>query len=55
MGTEEYLLDKFKKEGREEGRHAEALEIAAEMKKDKFLIETISKLTKLSIEEIKAL
>ncbi|MDR6786121.1 putative transposase/invertase (TIGR01784 family) [Pedobacter africanus] len=55
MGTEEYLLDKFKKEGREEGRHVEALEIAAEMKKDKFPIETISKLTKLSIEEIQAL
>lgn len=62
MGTEEYLLDKFKKEGletgiqkgREEGRHAEALKIAAEMKKDKFPIETISKLTKLSIEEIQA-
>lgn len=75
MGTEEYLLDRFKKEGiqegfeigiqkgikigikksRKEGRRAVALEIAAEMKKDKFPIETISKLTKLSKKKIKAL
>ncbi|RZJ99238.1 MAG: hypothetical protein EOO43_27140 [Flavobacterium sp.] len=37
------------------GRKAEALEIAREMKKDKFPIETIAKLTKLSIEEIEAI
>ncbi|SMC59271.1 hypothetical protein SAMN04488524_1363 [Pedobacter africanus] len=59
MGTEEYLLDKFKKEGIAEGeakgRHDEALEIAREMKKDKFPVETIAKLTKLTIQEIEAL
>ena len=51
MGTEEYLLDRFK----QEGRHEEAVEIALAMKKDKFPVEQIAKLTKLSIEEIKAL
>ncbi|MNL06430.1 hypothetical protein D3C87_1270650 [compost metagenome] len=59
MGTEEYLLDRFKREGIAEGeakgRHEEALEIAREMKKDKFPIEQIAKLTKLSIKEIEAL
>ena len=63
MGTEEYLLDRFKREGIAEGiqkgeakgRHEEALEIAREMKQDKFPIEQIAKLTKLSIKEIEAL
>lgn len=59
MGTEEYLLDRFKKEGIAEGeakgRHDEAVEIAREMKKDKFPVETIAKLTKLTIQEIEAL
>jgi predicted transposase/invertase (TIGR01784 family) len=42
-------------QGMERGRHQEALEIAREMKKDQFSIEQISKLTKLSFEEIEAL
>lgn len=47
--------EKGKLEGEVIGRHEEALEIAREMKKDKFSIETIAKLTKLPIEEIQAL
>jgi predicted transposase YdaD len=43
------------KKGKAEGRHEEALEIAREMKKDKFPIEQIAKLTKLSRKEIEAL
>lgn len=42
-------------QGMERGRHQEALEIAREMKNDQFSIEQISKLTKLSFEEIEAL
>lgn len=64
MGTEEYLLQKREAEGIQKGietgieqgeakgRHEEALEIAFEMKKDQFPMETIAKLTKLPIEEI---
>lgn len=63
MGVKEILLERRKREGIEIGiekgqaigRHAEALEIAREMKKDKFPIETIVKLTKLTIEEIQSL
>ncbi|MBB5438575.1 putative transposase/invertase (TIGR01784 family) [Pedobacter sp. AK017] len=63
MGVKEILLERRKKEGIEIGieqgeaigRHAEALEIAREMKKDKFPIEKIAKLTKLPVEEIQAL
>jgi predicted transposase YdaD len=44
-----------KLEGEALGRHAEALEIAREMKKDKFPLETIVKLTKLTTKEIEAL
>lgn len=55
MGIIETLKMQERREGKMEGRHEEALEIAREMKKDKFPIETISKLTKLSIDEIKAL
>ncbi|MDR6784533.1 hypothetical protein [Pedobacter africanus] len=59
MGTEEYLLQKREAEGLQKGeakgRHDEAVEIASEMKKDKFPVETISKLTKLTIKEIEAL
>jgi len=43
------------KEGKAKGRHEEALDIALEMKKDKFSLEIIAKLTKLSIKEIEAL
>ncbi|MBB5436597.1 putative transposase/invertase (TIGR01784 family) [Pedobacter sp. AK017] len=41
--------------GKAKGRHEEALAIAREMKKDKFPIDKIAKLTKLSIEEIEQL
>lgn len=44
-----------KLEGKLEGRHEEALEIAREMKKDKFPADKIAKFTKLSIQEIEAL
>lgn len=37
------------------GKQKGALEIAREMKKDKFPIETIAKLTKLPVKEIEAL
>lgn len=41
--------------GIKQGRHVEAIEIAREMKKDKFATEKIAKLTKLSIKEIESL
>lgn len=41
--------------GRKKGRREEALEIAQEMKKDKFPVEKIAKFTKLSVEEIVSL
>ena len=44
-----------KLEGKAEGRHEEALEIARAMKKDKFPVAQTAKLTKLSIKEIEAL
>ena len=60
------IITKFKKEkdpfyqdgvkiGREKGRHEEALEIAYEMKKEKFPVERIAKFTKLSVEVIESL
>lgn len=67
MGTEEYLLDKFKKEGIQTGiqtgiekgeaigRHAEALEIAREMWADHEPLEKIIRYTKLTIEELQTL
>jgi predicted transposase/invertase (TIGR01784 family) len=48
-------IEKGREEGIEKGRHVEALEIAYEMKKDKFPVEKIAKLTKLSVEEIESL
>lgn len=51
MGIEELLLDRAKNEG----KHEEAVTIAREMKKDKFPIEKIAKLTKLPIQEIESL
>ncbi|ACU03966.1 hypothetical protein [Pedobacter heparinus] len=41
--------------GEIKGRYEEAMEIALEMKKDKFPIEKIAKYTGLTIEEIQAL
>lgn len=49
------IIETIKMQERQEGRHEEALEIALEMKKDKFPIEKIAKLTKLTIKEIEAL
>jgi predicted transposase/invertase (TIGR01784 family) len=49
------VLNQGIEQGKAKGRHEEALEIAREMRKDKFSIETIVKLTKLPIEEIEAL
>ena len=49
------VLNQGIEQGKAKGRHEEALEIAREMRKDKFSIETIAKLTKLPIEEIEAL
>jgi predicted transposase/invertase (TIGR01784 family) len=54
QGVEQGIEQGIKK-GESKWRHAEALEIALEMKKDRFSIETITKLTKLSLEEIQAL
>ena len=48
-------IEKGIQKGEAIGRHAEALEIAREMKKDKFPIEKIAKLTKLTLKEIEAL
>jgi hypothetical protein len=55
MSILEIVKMQERRDGRMEGRHEEALEIAREMKKDKFPIEQISKLTKLPIEEIETL
>nr|WP_121273443.1 hypothetical protein [Pedobacter schmidteae] len=59
MGTEEYLLQKRTAEGIAEGeargRHKEALEIAAELKKEGLSIDFIVRTTKLSIKEVQAL
>ncbi|SMC44930.1 RpnC/YadD family protein [Pedobacter africanus] len=55
MGIIETIKMQERREGIAEGRHEEALEIAREMKKDKFPTETIAKLTKLSIKEIEEL
>lgn len=48
-------IKKGLKQGLERGRHEEALDIAREMKKDKFPIEKIVKLTRLSTTEVLAL
>ena len=63
MGTEEYLLDRFKREGIAEGiqageakgRHEEAVEIARNFKSMGVVIADIAKGTGLTIEEIEAL
>ena len=59
MGIIETIKMQERREGKLEGvaigRHEEALEIAREMKKDKFSVEQIAKFTKLTIEEIKTL
>lgn len=52
---EDLLFLLGQKKGIEKGRHTAALAIAREMKDDKFSLETISRLTKLSIEEIEGL
>ncbi|MNL18578.1 hypothetical protein D3C87_1397280 [compost metagenome] len=63
MGTEEYLLDRFKREGIAEGiqageakgRHEEAVEIARNFKSMGVVIADIAKGTGLTIEEIESL
>ena|GEM_PF-5419048 len=63
MGIRELLLDRAKHEGKLEGKlegqlegkQEYQLEIAREMKKDKFPIETIVKLTKLAAAKIRRL
>lgn len=55
MDIIEILKMQERREGKLEGRHEEALEIAREMKKDQFPIEKIMKLTKLTFQEIEKL
>ncbi len=59
MGIRELLLDRARHEGKLEGELKgelkKQLEIAREMKKDKFPIETIVRLTRLSAQQIKSL
>ncbi len=59
MGTNEYLLDKAKKEGKIEGRiegkREEAIAIALEFKKMGLPLEDIAKGTGLTVEEIEKL
>lgn len=59
MGTNEYLLDKAKKEGKKEGRiegkREEAIAIALEFKKMGLPLEDIAKGTGLTVEEIEKL
>lgn len=55
MGIEEFLLDRAKKEGIEQGEYKKSLAIAREMKNDGIPLNQIAKFTKLSIEEIESL
>lgn len=59
MGIEEFLLDRARKEGiekgKKEGRHGRNIEIAKQMKDENIAIESISRITGLSIDEIKKL
>jgi hypothetical protein len=55
MGVIEIFKKYEREEGKLEGRHEEALEIARELKKEGLTIDFIAKTTKLSIDEIKAL
>ncbi|MEQ7799797.1 hypothetical protein ABDJ41_08275 [Pedobacter sp. ASV1-7] len=59
MGVIEILMERREKQGIEKGIekgiYQRSLEIAREMKKDKFPVDKISKFTKLSIEEIEKL
>lgn len=55
MGTNEYLLDKAKKEGKIEGKREEAIAIALEFKKMGLPLEDIAKGTGLTVEEIEKL
>ncbi len=55
MGIIETIKMQERREGKLEGRHEEALEIAREMKKDQFTVDKIVKLTKLTILEIESL
>lgn len=52
MGIIQTIKIQERCEGEEKGRQDEALEIAHEMKKDKFSAEKIVKLTQLSIKDI---
>jgi predicted transposase YdaD len=55
MGILEIVKMQERRDGEAEGHHKGVLEVAREMKKDKFPVETIAKLTKLSISEIESL
>ncbi|GAA4178906.1 hypothetical protein [Sphingobacterium ginsenosidimutans] len=55
MGTNEYLLDKAKKEGLEKGKREEAIAIALEFKKMGLPLEDIAKGTGLTVKEIEEL
>lgn len=55
MGTNEYLLDKAKKEGKIGGKREEAIAIALEFKKMGLPLEDIAKGTGLTVEEIEKL
>ncbi|MDR6784569.1 putative transposase YdaD [Pedobacter africanus] len=55
MGIIETIKMQERREGKAEGRHEEALEIARELKKEGLSIEFIAKTTKLSVEEVQAL
>jgi len=55
LATLAYAEQKGHKEGRQEGKHEEAMNIAREMKKADVPVEQITRFTKLSIEEIEKL
>ncbi|SDJ07686.1 hypothetical protein SAMN04487898_101249 [Pedobacter sp. ok626] len=52
MSVIEVLKMQERREGKLEGRHEEALEIAKEMKRDGFPLDKIVKFTRLSLEEV---
>ena len=49
------MLSRERKEGFEEGRHAEQISMAKSMKKENIDIEIIKRITGLTIDEIKKL
>jgi len=55
MGILEIVRMQDRRDGKLEGKHEAALKIARELKKEGLTVDFISRITKLSVEEIAAL